>query len=299
MKIGLICESHYYGSPEDKFLSGNGGLGLSSFYFAMKNIFNDCLIVKSHNDLHSIDIVLIPNYHWQPHRDIWQNYQFREICNNKNILCIFWSAEQILSPHFPWNVDLEYQIDKFNNNKRVVYDVNDAKVLKRSFSRIPISKEYEFLKINNVKRDKTDRIVFIGNLSLPAYQRRVETLNELDKHIKYDIYPNRCISTTREYFDVMSQYKYVLNLHSTNFNGITIRFYDALLMNSIPVQQVYSDTLEFFPEEKNYKNAIFFENINELIEKLNSQTDFDETQVQPWLENDLMKFFENEIGYNF
>lgn len=295
MNIGIICEVNYFGSESDKYTSGFG-LGITSFYYAMRNLFTNLRIVRKTSDLLSLDYVLIPNYHWGPHKSIWMNSDFLQTCTNNNILCIFWSGEQILSQLFPWNRQVQDFIEKFPNLTQTAFDVDDSVRLNLPIGRGPNSIEYKFL---NRKREKKDRIVFVGNTNQNEYKKRDDTLKELIlKHKNIDIFPNGTFRTCAEYFDVISNYRFSICPHSTSFNGITSRFYDALLVNTIPLQQVYPNTLDFFPQEKNFEDVIFFENVNELIEKIEIYKQY-ESFNEVWLENILSDFFIEKLNFKF
>jgi hypothetical protein len=88
-------------------------------------------------------------------------------------------------------------------------------------------------------------------------------------------------------------YTYSLCPVSTNSNGIPTRFYEALLTNCIPILQVRKNTLEFYKEEAQVKEAIFFEDVDELKEKIkNHQYKRCETQI--WGEDKMMKLFQED-----
>jgi hypothetical protein len=295
MKVGLICAVEMYGTLEDKYTSGFG-LGITSYFYALTNLFGDVLLVKSANDLGGLDCLFICNYHFGPHKSIWTSQDFIDRCNQKNLLCIFWSNEQILSPIYPWNSDLESVIRKFNNYRQTVYDVDDSIKMNKKLGRGPNSIEYKFLKKNVQKKNG---IVFVGSTNPVEYKLRNDTINELkEKFENFDIFPNRMFRSVREYFEVISEYRFVLCPHSTTFNGITSRFYDALLVNSIPLQQVYSNTMDFYPEESRFEDAVYFETVGELIGKVQNYKLL-ESYNNVWLEDVLKDFFNEELGCKF
>jgi hypothetical protein len=97
------------------------------------------------------------------------------------------------------------------------------------------------------------------------------------------------------YFDFLSklaEYKFVLSPKSQFVNGIPGRFYESLWVDSIPLQEVYNNTLDYYTKEKNISNTIFFETVEELVIKLEMNKNV-ENVVQPkmFLEEELYDFF--------
>jgi len=294
MKVGLVCNLQHFGDESNKFTNGYA-IGIPNFYYGINNIFENVKIVNSYRDLNHLDCVFIGNEHFRPHLNIWCNDLFIDKCNNDNIKVIFWAGEQIHSPFYPHNLQIQKQVERFNNLYQRVLDVNDANILNKKIGGIPFSKEYEFLR--GVKKNKKNRMVFIGTTHLPEYQRRFDTLDNLKKIYDFDHFePN--FKTYTEYNEILSNYRFVLCPHSTNLNGFVGRFYDSLLANSIPVQQVYEDTLDFYPLEKSYKDAIFFQNVEEIGDKI-KKCDLEESYNFPYFEDLLVNFFETEMEIKF
>jgi hypothetical protein len=53
-----------------------------------------------------------------------------------------------------------------------------------------------------------------------------------------------------------------------NGNFITLKFYEALMVGSIPVHQVRDNTLNYYPIERDMDDCIFFKDLQELELKL-------------------------------
>ena len=140
-------------------------------------------------------------------------------------------------------------------------------------------------------------MLFIGSLALPWYQKRVEIINKLTKLIDFDVYENK-FQTYSEYIRLLSEYRFVLNPHSMTLNGLTGRFYESLLVNSVPVQQIYDDTLDYYTTESNYQDVIYFQEPEELIERIDN-FEFDESFSNPNFEEVLTDYFKREFGMRF
>ena len=279
MKIGIICalsESHF---P-------------SSFYYSLKNIFESVKIVNMKQDLVGLDYLFIGADHYAPHIGIWRNIDFINTANNLGLkVCVF-STEKIFNDFFPWNWEIQKDLERFNNLYQRVLDVDDAILLNKKIARCLISVNYKYL----IKEyQKKDEICFIGSTYLPQYQKRKELLDSLQKKLKIDFYepsPNR---SWIEYLNLLGSYRFVLNLPSTNFNGFCGRFYETLIVKSIPLQHVYKNTLSLHPYESNRNDIVFYENEEELIDKI-EKIDIIQSDYPVWMEDEIINFFREDLG---
>ena len=283
MKIGIICD-----------LSATYNIAIQNFWYTLNNIFHDVKMVKNVYDLKGLEYLFIGNEHYIPHKSVWNNKSFIDECNRENIKVIVWCGEQIHTPFYPNNLESQKSIEMFKNCYQVVMDVNDAKILNKEIISTPFSYNFSNLK---KKYDKIDRMCFVGSLSTPWYQKRVDTIEELKKIYDFDVFENK-FQTYQEYINLLSKYKFVLNPHSMELNGFSGRFYETLLVNSIPVQQVYNNTLDYYTVEREYKDVIYFEDVDEIVEKI-KKCDLDESYSTLWFEDVLIKFFETRMNFSF
>lgn len=283
MRVGIICD-----------LNHQFNIAISNYYVSLRNIFSDVRLVRGIEDLDSIQILFIGNEHFPPHKSIWNNQNFIERVNHLGIEVIVWAGEQIYNPNYPQNLEIQRSIESFQNLRQVLIDVNDSKILHKPVIGTPFSKEFQSLKKNCKKKN---RMIFIGSLALPWYQKRVDIISELKKFIDFDVYENK-FRTYKEYIELLSEYRFVLNPHSMNLNGLTGRFYESLLVNSVPVQQIYDDTLDYYTTESNYQDVIYFQEPEELIERIDN-FEFDESFSCPNFEEVLTDYFKREFGMRF
>jgi hypothetical protein len=272
--VGIIADMNYDLSP-----------AFSSYFDACKKIFKKIKIVKNINDLHDVNILLCGNDHFWNHYTIWSDHSFIEYCNSHNIQFFVHTVEHINSPLFPQNLKIQNDLEKYKLLRQRCWDIKDSIQKQTKIARVLLSK-------NNVNyrkpNEKKDKIVFVGKL----YDNRKSIINELSKHIQIDVFERG--TTYFEFLSKLAEYKYVFSPKSLHVNGIPGRFYESLWVDSIPIQEVYSDTLDFFDKEKKIKNAIFFEGIPELLSKLNDGH-FDSEIIQPkmFLEDELIDFFKD------
>ena len=290
MRVGIVCDINY-----------SFNIAISNFYYAIRNIFLDVTIINSKNDLENIDCLFIGNEHFNPHLNIWCNDMFIEKCNQKDIKVFVFSAEKINSSFYPYNLNTQKNLERFNHLHQRVIDIDDAKAFNKKIGSTPFSYHFKYFRID---REKKNKIGFIGSLHLPQYTKRVETINKFKKIVdsgeipfEFECFENK-VRSYEEYIDLMSQYRFILDPHSTDLNGMCGRFYESLLVKSIPIQQVYDDTLDHYITEKEYKDVIYFKEVEEIVDKIKN-CNLKESYNSPWLEEELMEFFKSEIEYKF
>lgn len=276
-RAGLICDYGYCAS-----------ICFRNYYYAIHNIFDSVKIINSEKDLLDVDFVFIGNDHFLSHRSIWENDNFINYCNKTNKKIFIYTAETIHNNVHPWNLNIQKNLEKFNNLYQWCYDVNDAIILKKPIARCCLSKNYN----KEYKTEKKNKCIFIGTL----YPERKKLIEILSKNIELDIV-QRSMSTCEEYFDLLSQYRFVLSPHSIGGNSFPLRFYETLLVGSIPIHQVYSNTLNYYTEEAKFKDVIYFEQPEEIPEKI-SNFKLKNSETKIWLEDILTKNF-IEHGFKY
>ena len=204
--------------------------------------------INSVQDLDGIDTLFIVDEHFGPHVDIWKKNSFINELNNRNTRTIIFNFEKIYDALFPWNVDHQRNVDRIKNLVQFVSDINDAKILNRPvINKQLLSRDTVLVQPEN----KINEILFIGQINPHVYVRRREVLNNLiGKNLPLKIINSDRKFTYNEYLKLLSSYKYILNPLGTG-DFLNLRFYEALKLGSIPVQQVTDDMLTRYYELNN------------------------------------------------
>jgi len=290
-RIGVICDTTYTRHP-----------GIINYYYAVSNLFPSTKLISSHEELDSVDYVFVGNDHFQPNLAVWSNREFINKCNNKQIPFFVYTAETIQSTKHHWNPGIQRALEEYQFLRQRMYDVNDAIAYKKKIARCAMSRN--FYNTIPIPQEKINKCAFLG----AVYPERYNLLSRLEKIIDLEIVmdnpgqfrpadgPART-ATWQSYMETMAKYRFVLSPHSLEGHSFPLKFYEILLVNSIPVHQVYSNTLDYYTEEAKFKDAIFFQNAEELPEKL-AQCTLKESYSKPWLEDILTEFFiENGVEY--
>jgi len=254
LRAGLICHIDYFRC-----------YNLKQYYYALSNLYSSLKIVNDVYDLTDIDILFIGDDHHKEHIDIFSKPGFVERCNELNIRVVVMTSERIFDSYFPQNIEKYNFIKRFKNLTHYTSDVDDCKQLGTKLHRTLFSKNFKNV-ININIESKKDEIVFIGNINSKSYFERREILNKINNFIPVKIIkPSDC--SYLDYLRLLAQYRFIFSPIG-NGNSFTFRFYESLLVNSIPIHQVRKNTLELYDCEAKFGNCIFFENINELPEKI-------------------------------
>jgi hypothetical protein len=235
---GLLCNDT---------LEQVGHLLFNNFRLAIYNYFNhDFRDINSINDLDGIDKLIIVDEHFLYNKNLWFTQSFVDKVNANNIKVLIFNFEKIFDSHFPWNVDLQNKLGEFNNVHQIVADIDDAVKLDKKFVNVQrLSKSTNFN--IDIRQDKIDKILFLGQLNGPQYAARREIIAKLQSSgMEIDILQSDRTLSYNDYLDTINQYKYVLNPLGTG-KFINLRFYEALYFNTIPIQQVTEDILKWNP----------------------------------------------------
>lgn len=270
MKIGVISDLNHTESP-----------AYTSYYYATKNLHNNVKIVNGKEDLYDVDILICGNDHHAGHLQVWSDNSFTEEVNKKKIPFFVHTVEHIRSPSYPWNIEIQNKLKRYELLRQRCWDIGDAKENKTKLARVLLSKNFQDF---NVPTNKIDGLVFVGKL----YPNRVKTIEALSKYIKVDVAPRSSLDY-KSFLSYLASYKYVLSPISNAVNGIPGRFYESLIIGSTPVQEVYADTLEHYSTEASIPGCVFFQTAEECIEKLN-QHDGTVPDKKMFLEEELEEF---------
>lgn len=238
----------------------------SNFRLALYNYFEKSNFkdVDSVADLNDITHLFIIDEHFQPHTTVWQQPEFQKNINNKNIRVIVFNFERIFNSAFPWNVDHQKKLENFQNYYQFVSDVDDAKLLKKDvINKQFLSKDTKFDIMP--KQDKLNKILFIGQLEGQQYLNRRNVIKEfLQQNISIDtINTNRNLTYTN-FINKINDYQYILNPLGTG-KFVNLRHFEALYCNTIPIQQMTPDMINW---NMDIKNCIIFSDLNNIADKI-------------------------------
>lgn len=271
MKIGLI-----YNLEDDKHIL------FKSYYHSISSFYKNIKKINDLNDLSDIKMLFIGDEHFIPHRKVWKNINFINRCNNLNIKVVIFNNEKIMDSDFPWNEENQGYINKFNNVYQYVSDIDDVIKLNKRFNRMPPSKYIKNF-INNIDvNNKMNKAIFIGNIQ---YKNRCNILNSINSIIETDIIESSINMSWGKYINKLSKYKFVISPFG-NAHFFPMRFYEILLVKSIPIQEIKHNTLQYYDIESKYDDCIFFENILELDDKINNFK-LDCSHNMLWLEDNM------------
>lgn len=256
---GLICQDDI--SIVGHSLFNNFRKALTNYFpFTFKNIYNS-------NDLEGVDILFIVDEHYASHVPIWKNSSFIDKLNKENTRTIVFNFEKIFSSSFPWNVDHQKKLYLIKNLFQLVSDVEDAAILKKNI----INKQFlsKDTILNTNTSNKINKLLFLGQCN-DFYPTRRDLLNKvklLDVPVDVRI-TDRKLSYS-EFINTLNSYKFCLNPLGTG-EFLNLRFYEALYLNCIPVQQITPNMECWYPE---LDSSITFFNAEELqdIDFLNFQ----------------------------
>jgi hypothetical protein len=266
--VGLICDTSYKKS-----------VCFSSFYHATYNLFKKVKLVNSHEDLKDIDYLFIGNEHFIPHKNVWNNSLFIDICNSNKIDVFIFSGEKIFNSFFPHNTEVQKQIEKFTNLYQYVYDAEDVTILQRPLFRPCLSKDYAV----NPSVNKKNKACFIGNVSCGSYKERNYSLQAASKIIEIDLLPP--ISDWNDYIRALSEYKFVFNPLG-NAYGFNFRFYETLTAHSIPIQQIKTGMLKIYDIESSFKDCIYFDSVQSIVDQIDN-INVEHSYNKIWLEDHI------------
>ena len=230
---------------------------LALYNYLGKNNIKD---INSTADIYDITHLIIVDEHHIPCAAIWKDDAFIDMLNKQNIKTIVFNFEKIFSSSFPWNVDHQRKLETIKNLVQFVSDIDDAIVLKQP----TINKQYlskdTCLDVSEI--EKLNRILFIGQVN-EYYPTRRHVLNSASRSgLPVDIIITDRKFTYREFLLKLNQYKFILNPLGTG-KFLNLRFYEALKLGCIPVQQIIPEMISWYPELAQSINFVDFSEITE------------------------------------
>lgn len=260
-----------------------------NYYYALQSLYGAVRIINKVDDLKGIQILFIGDDHYTVHRDVFTKDKFASYCNLHKIKVVVFTPEKILNTIFPWNESNNEFLNNFNHLYHYTYDTDDCKLLGTKLHRLCMSKTYKDVFPVDIE-SRLNRIVFIGSLDCPydkkntSYQKRKELVESIQNTLPLDIFPasNR---TWQEYMNIMSHYRFVLSPLG-NGSALVTRFYEALLLKTIPIQQVAGDILSYYDIESKFEDCLYFENSDQ-IQGLVKSCELQSSTSEIWLEDYL------------
>lgn len=227
----------------------------NNFRLALINYLQeDVKDINSISDLDTITTLLIVDEHYIPHKEIWQTDEFINCINTKNIKVVIFNFEKIFNSQFPWNIEIQHSVEKINKRVQLVSDIKDASILNTTIINKQLLSKSTFLL--DAISDKKDEILFLGQIN-EFYPTRSATLNELQQlNNKVNVIKTDRKYSYNEFLDLINNAKFILNPLGTG-EFINLRFYEALSLNCIVIQQYTDDMLKWYPE-LNYPNVLKF-----------------------------------------
>jgi hypothetical protein len=131
LRVGVISDLNHKESP-----------AYSSYYYACLNLFKNVKIVNNIDDLKGIDVLLCGNDHHGKHLEIWSDDNFIKYCNDNKIPFFVHTVEHIRTPEFPWNLEIQKTLEKYNILNQRCWDISDCKEKNRNIARVLLSKEF-------------------------------------------------------------------------------------------------------------------------------------------------------------
>lgn len=236
--IGIICQDEIEVVGHSLF---------KNYRMALKNYFNcDFKNVNSVEDLSDTRLLFIVDEHYHPHVKVWKDDHFISTLNHKNIRTIVFNFERIHSASFPWNIEHQNKLLQIKNLEQFVSDIDDAKIYNKKI----ITKQYlsKDTKLLQPKQNKQDRILFIGQVN-DYYPTRRQVISDFKNlNIPFDVVITGRRLSYIEFLEKLNDYKYVLNPLGTGI-FINLRFYEALKLGCIPIQQVAKDMSSWYTRD--------------------------------------------------
>lgn len=273
MKVGMICDLSYDRHRQFR-----------NYFHAITTLYGTPRIVTCTEGLKGLNILFVGDDHFYNHKPILTAPGFVEKCNKDNIEVVVFSSEKMFGSAFPWNEDNYHFLQNIKRLHHFAYDVDDCKKTGLKLHRLAMSKYYRSWGDDENGKDKLDKVIFIGSTKCThnSYDERIETLNKITKLISVDIIPPT-IPTWEEYMATLSKYRFILSPLG-NANALVTRFYESLLVRSIPIQQVKDDTLTYYNTEASFEDVIYFKEPKEIPEKILNFT-LEKSHSELWLED--------------
>ena len=124
-----------------------------NYYYSLVNVYGEDNVtrVENINDLNNIKVLFIGDEHFMPNKYIWMNDNFIDKCNELKIRVFIFNNEKIFNSMFPWNEDIQKNVNKF---ARAIVN-SDFKNFQKFYIVITIQNE---ISLNCLRRLKSPKI---------------------------------------------------------------------------------------------------------------------------------------------
>ena len=260
---------------------------IQNWYYAIINLFpNDNVFIydKNISTLDKVDILFILDEHFIPNNEQWNYSDFIKRLDNSDIQVVILNVEKVWNSAFPWNEDYQRTIDNMKNVTQFFIDIEDAARYNHKYlNKCLISKNFK--NKFNISETKINKAVFVGQYEASWHKERKDILEKVSKVIEVDVFKRDDNKrSTEDYINLISQYIYVVAPISTAIS-IPPRFWEILFVGSIPIQQI-KPGMERYYEELQFEDCIYFNNPNEIPEKIANHK-FEKTNHEMWYEDNL------------
>ena len=258
--FGIICNDD---------VNKVGHLLFNNFKLALINIFKCNLIdivIPIQIPQHNIKTLIIVDEHYEPNVKVWRNDEFIKTLNDNKVKVIVFNFERIHNSSFPWNVEHQKMLERINNLTQFVSDIDDAKLMNKQV----INKQHLSVHTNlNVipLEKKENKVVFIGQVN-DYYPTRKRVIEQVKKILDMDVIVTDRKLMYKDFLETLNKYKYVFNPLGTG-KFINLRFYEAITLGCIPIQEIRDDMVGWYPE---LMHSVNFTSVDKI--------DFDKTIVK-------------------
>jgi len=258
-RIGIICDLYPNRHPL-----------LKSYYNSVEALYGEApKVITKTEDLEGVELLFVGDDHYIPHKEILHARGFIDRCNVDGIKVVVFTNERIFNSYFSWNEDNYRVIQTIKNLYHYTIDVDDCKRLGTKLARSAPSKTFKPF-TETLSKDKIDKAVFIGKTGRQCASYTERSIMLRKAGIEIDILPPT-LPNWSAYMTELSKYRFVFSPIG-NGNFFTMRFYEALAVNSIPIHQVREDTLDYYDIEATFDDCIFFQKVEEIPEKIKTFT---------------------------
>ena len=262
-----------------------------NYYYALTYLYVTIKQINTPHDLDGIEMLFIGDNFYSKHKAILNQKGFIETCNNNRIRVVIFVSEKIVTEIFP-EAELEFYLllNKINDLHCYTYDIDDCAKYGTKLHRLCMSRHYKD-SIDPNLQGKSDKIIFLGSKDGEFYKDRRNTIFQMMDIMDVDVIkPNG--RTWEAYMSILSSYRFVLSPMG-NANALVTRFYETLLVRSIPVQQLKNNTLNYYDIESGFNDCIYFQDVKELPDKIKNFS-LEHSYSEIWLEDYLSKLLKED-----
>ena len=138
--------------------------------------------INNYEQIQGMQNIFIIDEHYFPHRKFILDELFINIVNQNNVRLLIFNTEKIYNQPFKHNIDIQDQLNKFNDYIQFLSDAQDIKKLKPPFATKQLfTKDFDFKRYEST--NKKEEWLFIGQIEGRAYENRRKIYKKIDKYI--------------------------------------------------------------------------------------------------------------------